>query len=432
MDVSTKQQRIAKLASTISEPLNNISHHIDLDWMRAAYARTRKDGATGVDGVTAEDYARDLDGNLQRLLNQFKDGTYRAPDVRRVHIPKGDGRTRPLGIPTFEDKVLQRAVLMALEPIYEVAFREISYGFRPGRGPHDALHVIREQLMEMHGGWVVEADIKDCFGSIPHEKLREILARRIGDGVLTRQIHKWLKAGVMEQGIRTLPVKGTPQGGVISPLLSNVYLHYALDVWDRDTVQRLTSGSVTLVRFADDFVFLCNHEADAREIYEWLPKRFAMFGLEIHPDKTRLIPFDRPPYRGTNEATESWDFLGFTHLWAKSRRGYWVIKQHTRRSRLNRAILAIADWCRTHRHLDVRVQREKLAQKLMGHCAYYGLAGNSRSLEQFRVAMKKSWRKWLMRRSGAAGKLNYEWWTSFEKRHPLPPARIIAKYRTVP
>jgi group II intron reverse transcriptase/maturase len=405
----------------------NLAHHIDLDFLHEAYRLTRKDGATGIDGVSGEDYGRDLEGNLQDLLERFKSGRYRAPDVRRVHIPKGNGRTRPLGIPTFEDKVLQRAVAMLLTAVFEQDFLPCSYGFRPGRSAHQAVSTIRQDLMDIRGGWVIEADIRDCFGTLDHNWMRKILGRRIRDGVLLRQIGKWLNAGILEGRQRTQPVTGTPQGGVISPLLANVFLHHVLDMWFEHTVRPRIRGCAHLIRYADDFVILCDYEPDAQRIHAALPGRLGHFGLDLHPEKTRLIPFQKPPYgdRGDGNATESWDFLGFTHYWSKSRRGFWVVKQKTMASRLNRALTAVGTWCRRNRHLPVREQHRILSLKLRGHCAYYGITGNSRALRQFRTAMALLWRKWLMRRSGGARRKTWAWWNAFEARYRLPPAHAV-------
>jgi len=298
--VSTKLERIAKLArETPQAALTTLAHHIDIDWLREAYRRTRKDGATGIDWQTAEEYARNLDENLRSLLERAKSGSYVAPPVRRVHIPKsGDGsQTRPIGIPTFEDKVLQRAVAMVLEAVYEQSFYECSYGFRPERSAHQALRVVQSQTVKMAGKWVLEVDIRNFFGTLDHSLLRNIVRKRVRDGVLSRLIGKWLNAGVMENGAIEYPEAGTPQGGVISPILANVYLHEALDEWfARQVVARL-AGRATLVRFADDLVIIFEHERDARRVFDVLPKRMAKYGLTLHPEKTRLIDFRRPGLR---------------------------------------------------------------------------------------------------------------------------------------
>ena len=297
VDVSTKQQRIAKLARQSPEMgFTSLAYYIDLDWLLEAYDRTRKDGAVGVDGQDGEDYAVNLMGNLQSLLDRAKSGTYQAPPVRRVHIPKGGSatETRPLGIPTFEDKVLQRAVVMVLEAIYEQDFKDCSYGFRPGRSAHQALDSLWQQTMGIGGGWIVDVDIRKFFDTIDHGHLRDFLKRRVRDGVLLRLIGKWLNAGVLEDGCVTHPEEGSPQGGVVSPILSNIFLHYVLDEWFEREVQPRLKGRAFLIRYADDFVMGFSREEDARRVMDVLPKRFEKYGLTIHPEKTRLVPFERP------------------------------------------------------------------------------------------------------------------------------------------
>ncbi len=318
--VFTKQQRIAELAKQSPQMgFTSLNHHLDLIWLVEAFNRTRKSGAPGVDGQTADDYGLNLLDNLESLRDRAKSGAYRAPPVRRVRIPKGTGsETRPLGIPTLEDKVLQRAVVLALEPIYEQDFLNCSYGFRPGRSAHQALQAVWQQVMDLGGCWLLEVDIRKFFDTLDHAHLRELLRQRVRDGVLLRLIDKWLSAGVLEGMELTYPEAGTPQGGVISPLLANVYLHYVLDVWFEAEVKPRLKGRAFLVRYADDFVMGFACEADARRVLDVLPKRFGKYGLTIHPDKTRLVPFLRPPRRpaaaGSASAPPpgSFDFLGLT------------------------------------------------------------------------------------------------------------------------
>lgn len=423
--ISPGLQRVAQKAKEHPEwVFTTLAHHIDLDLLREAFRRTRKDGAVGVDGVTAAEYERELEANLQSLLDRAKSGVYRAPEVRRVHIPKGDGRTRPLGIPTFEDKVLQRAVAMVLESLYEQDFLPCSFGFRPGRSAHDALRTLREGVMSLGGGYVVEADIRDCFGTLAHNHLREILSLRMRDGVLTRLIGKWLNAGVLEAGSIVRPDSGTPQGGVISPILANVYLHTVLDVWFETVVKPRLRGRAFLVRYADDFVIVFERRDEAERVYAVLPQRFAKYGLSLHPEKTKLLAFERPGDGNAPEGPASFDFLGFTHLWQRSLRGYWVMKQKTASKRLRRALCAVGDWCRRNRHLPVREQQATLGRKVQGHCAYYGITGNSAALWLFRNGLLKLWRKWLMRRSASARR-PWAWWYAFCARHPLPSAIAI-------
>jgi RNA-directed DNA polymerase len=428
--MSTGCQRIAELARQAPQmSFTSLAHHIDLRLLYEAYQRTRKDGAVGVDGQTAEDYAVNLMGNLQGLLDRAKSGTYRAPPVRRVHIPKGTGNeTRPIGIPTFEDKVLQRAVVMVLEAVYEQDFRDCSYGFRPGRSAHQALAALWQQTMDRSGCWIVEVDIRRCFDTLDHTHLRELLRQRVRDGVLLRLIGKWLNAGVLEEGVVTIPEVGSPQGGVISPLLANVYLHYVLDVWFEQEVKPRLRGSCFLVRYADDFVmgFVC--EEDARRVLEVLPKRFGKYGLTLHPDKTRLVPFRRPGQRSDSGSAElppgSFDLLGFTHYWGRSRRGVWVVMRKTAASRFSRVIKKITHWCRLNRHRPVAEQHKMLSQKLRGHDAYYGITGNSRMLQRLRAVVRRIWRKWLMRRR-RAGRLRWDHFERLLQRFPLPYPRVV-------
>jgi RNA-directed DNA polymerase len=429
--VSTRQQQIAELAKQDPQRgLFSLAHHIDVRWLHEAFLRVRRSGATGVDGQTAQDYTEHLGVNLRSLLERAKSGTYRAPPVRRVYIPKGTGNeTRPIGIPTFEDKVLQRAVVMVLEAVYEQDFKDCSYGFRPGRSAHQALDAIWQQTMKTGGGWVVEVDIRKFFDALDHSHLRELLRRRVRDGVLLRLIDKWLRAGVLEEGRLTVPTAGSPQGGVISPLLANVYLHYVLDTWFELDVKPRLKGRAFLIRYADDFVIGFTHEADARRVLEVLPKRFGKYGLAIHPDKTRLVPF-RPPAASTSANSDNgpssgtFDLLGFTHFWGRSRKGTWVVKRRTAASRLRRAIRRMADWCRLNRHRPICEQHQTLIQKLIGHFAYYGITGNGEALRRFRDAALGFWRKWLSRRS-RGDPLSWDYFNLLLKRYPLPAAIVV-------
>jgi group II intron reverse transcriptase/maturase len=406
-----------------------LAHHIDVEWLREAYRRTRKDGATGVDGQTAKQYEDRLEDNLESLLDRAKSGAYRAPPVRRVHIPKGDGSsTRPIGIPTFEDKVLQRAVAMLLEAIYEEDFYDFSYGFRPGRSAHRALDAVRNVVMHWAGCWIVEVDIQKFFDTLDHERLREILRRRVRDGVIVRLIGKWLNAGVLDRGELSHPDEGTPQGGVISPLLANIYLHEVLDDWFVRDVRPRLHHNAELVRYADDFVIAFERKDDADRVLAVLPKRFAKYRLTLHPDKTRLTPFRRPDVAPKDEPPSTFNLLGFTHYWSLSKRGFWVVKRRTAKDRLARAIKRVAMWCREHRHMPVSQQWQALSRKLHGHFAYYGVTSNGSALSLFRWEVIGVWWKWLARRSNA-GKT----WASMLEllRHlPLPHARIVHRYVT--
>ena len=423
--VSTKLQRIATLAREAPDmAFTTLAHHIDLEWLHEAYRRTRKDGAVGVDGQSAQQYAEALEANLQSLLNRAKSGDYRAPPVKRVHIPKGDGKsTRPLGIPTFEDKVLQRAVAMVLEAIYEQDFLPCSYGFRPGKSAHQALERLREALMETRGGWVLEVDIRKFFDTLDHGRLRELVQHRVRDGVLLRLIGKWLNAGVLEEGEMTYPDKGTPQGGVISPLLANIYLHEVLDVWFEQEVKPRMKGRAELIRYADDFVICFEQEDDARRVMEVLPKRFEKYGLTLHPEKTQLIEFrpSRPADKGRRP--RSFDLLGFTHYWGKSRWGRPVVRRKTAASRFRRGVKRIAEWFRRNLHRPVEEQHRELSSKLQGHYSYYGITGNWEALKSFAREVVRRWRKRLARRSQRG--MSAEAFRKMMERLPLPKPRIV-------
>lgn len=427
-NVFTKQERIATLARQSPQMgFTSLAYLMDVEWLREAYRRTRKDGAVGIDGQTSADYERDLEGNLQSLLDRAKSGRYFAPPVRRVHIPKAGSQTetRPIGIPTLEDKVLQRAVVMLLEPIYEQDFSDGSYGFRPGRSAHDALESLWKGLMNADGGWVLEVDIRKFFDTLDHAHLREFLRHRVRDGVLLRLIGKWLNAGVMEDGSISYPDSGSPQGGVISPLLANVYLHYVLDMWFRQEVQPRLVGRALLIRYADDFVIVFSDESDARRVQEVLPKRFGRYGLTLHPEKTRRIAFRPLDDRGSSSGPPgTFDLLGFTHHWGRTRKGTWAVRRQTSSQRLSRGLKAITEWCRRHRHLPVREQHQTLSAKLRGHCAYYGITGNSSSLSAFRMQVHRIWRYWLSRRN-CERSMTWDCFNRLLRRYPLPAAVAV-------
>lgn len=423
--VLTKQQRIAKLAGEQAQmAFTSLNHYLDEEWLAEAVDRVRADSAPGVDGQTWADYQQGLGERLKDLLHRAKSGRYVAPPVKRVHIPKGDGQeTRPIGIPTIEDKVLQRAVKMVLEPIYEQDFKFFSFGFRPGRSAHQALELIWRQAMTQNTGWILDVDIRKFFDTLDHRYLREILQQRVKDGVILRLIGKWLNAGIMEENQLTYPEEGTPQGGVISPLLSNIYLHEVLDRWWVEMVQPVMRGKSFLVRYADDFVMGFELKSDAERVYRVIFRRFEKFGLSLHPEKTRLVRFGRPE-ETEGQPPQTFDFLGFTHYWGKTRKGRWVVARKTSRKRLLRALKSVGQWCRDNRHEGLRIQVEKLGLKLKGHYGYYGLTGNLRSLEKFRNAVIAHWRYWLNRRDRSES-------MSWERMHRLleiwyiPPARVV-------
>jgi group II intron reverse transcriptase/maturase len=409
----------------------SLAYLIDVEGLHHAYQRTRLDGAPGVDGQTATDYEANLLDNLQSLLDRAKSGTSWAPPVRRAYIPKGTGsETRPIGIPTYEDKILQRAVVMALELIDEQDFLDGSYGFRPGRSAHQALGALWQQTMKMGGGWFVEVDIRKFVDTLDHAHLRDLLQRRVRDGVLVRLIGKWLNAGVLEDGCLTPPETGTPQGGVISPLLANVYWHDVLDVWFEQEGKPCLKGRAFLIRDADDFVMGFAGEGDARRVLEVLPKRFGKYGLTLPPDKTRLVPFRRPTNRPARSlsATEDqpgvFDLLGFRHYWGRSRSGTWVVKRKTAPDRFRRAVRTIALWCRRFRHQPITDQHRTLWQKRRGHFNYYGITCNGKALQRFRYEVTRLGRTWLSRRH-RRGPLPWPQFNALWQRFPLPPPLVV-------
>jgi group II intron reverse transcriptase/maturase len=429
--VSTKQARIAELArKNPSMAFTSLNHHLDVDLLRRAYQLTRKDGAVGIDGRTAADYEQHLEANLEALLGRIKSGSYKAPPVRRTYIPKADGSMRPLGIPTFEDKVAQRAIVLLLEPIYEYDFLPCSYGFRRGRSAHQALNDLRTSTMTRGGRWLLDVDLRRYFDTIDHGHLRAFLDRRVTDGVIRRMIDKWLKAGVLEEGAIRRSDLGTPQGGVISPLLANIFLHYVLDEWFvRDIVPRL-KARCALVRYADDFVMVFEDFLDCDRVQRVLGKRLSKYGLELHPEKTKRVDFRfKRPNGERHPATQAttFNFLGFTHVWAKSQRGKNIIVQHTAKDRFARALHRVNEWCRSNRHRPVTEQHARLSRMMTGHFAYYGIAGNSRRIRWFAHQVERIWFSSLRRRTrGERG--GYRTFAALLQRLALPKPLIVHPY----
>ena len=401
MNVLTKQNRIAEIAKKY-QALVSLHHHMDMDWMQEAFKRIKPDTSPGVDGQTLAMYEENLEQNLQDLLERAKSGSYVAPPVKRVYIPKGNGREqRPIGIPTVEDRILQRAVLQLLEPVFEADFFDYSYGFRHGKSQHDAVDYLWKQIYQQKIGWVIDIDIRSFFDTMEHQHLRAFLRQRVQDGVITRLIGKWLKAGVLEGDSISYNDEGSPQGGVISPLLSNIYLHEVLDKWFAKEIMPLLKGKAVIVRFADDSVLGFEHKDDAERVFKVLPKRFARFGLKLHPDKTKLIYFSIPPKENDKGARkrETFNFLGFTFYWGKSRKGNWTVTRKTAKDRLKRSLRRISDWCKLNRHQCLLDQTKSLNLKLRGHYNYFGITGNSYSLRTFRFQVHRIWKKWLCKRS---------------------------------
>ena len=404
-----------------------LAHLIDVPALMRAYRRTRKDAAVGVDGVTKEQYGQALEGNLRDLHERLVSKRYRHQPIRRVHIRKDEGKTRPIGISAFEDKLVQDAVREVLEAIYEQGFQDCSHGFRPKRNAHDAIRALDRIAHRGKVNWILEADIVSFFDSLDRTKLNELLQIRVADGSLLRLIGKCLHGGVLDGAEYTEPETGTAQGSVLSPMLGNVYLHYVLDPWFEREVKPRLRGEVHLVRYADDFVMTFERQDDAERVMEVLGKRMGRFGLTLHPDKTRLLPFRRPPPGQTGgKGPATFDFLGFTLHWRRARSGRWGMMCKTRQARLRRSIQAIADWCRRYRHLPVKEQHAALTRRIQGHFNYFGVNGNSHSLLLLVEQVKRAWYKWLRRRSQQAH-LTWEGLGELLKRFPLPRPRISVR-----
>jgi RNA-directed DNA polymerase len=426
--MSPELLRVAERAQ--QEPdgqFHSLAHLLDELALSRAYYRQRDDAAVGVDGVTKEAYGQDLTANLRDLHGRLKTKRYRHQPIRRVHIPKGDGRTRPLGISAFEDKIVQDALREVLEAVYEQDFLDCSYGFRPGRSAHDAVRALHRAADQGVLNWVLEADIVSFFDSVARTPLREMLQKRVADGSLLRLVGKCLHVGVLDGAVFTTPDTGTAQGSVLSPLLGNIYLHYVLDVWFTHAVQPRLRGRACLIRYADDFVLGFERQEDAERVKAVLPQRMQRYGLALHPDKTRLLDFRQPPtdQRG-GKGPATIDFLGFTLHWRRTRRGRWRLGCKTRRARLGRAIRSVYAWCRDHRHEEVAVQHAALSSRLRGHIAYFGVNGNLRSVACLCHRALHAWYKWLRRRSQRT-RLNWARYLALLKDLPLPRPRIMVQ-----
>ena len=406
---------------------HSLAHRIDVSALERAYHRMRKDAAVGIDGVTKEQYGQDLERNLRDLHARLKAKRYRHQPILRVHIPKAGGKTRPIGISAFEDKLVQDAVREVLEAIYEQDFLGCSYGFRPGRSAHDAVRTLDRIVHQGKVNWILEADIVSFFDRLDRNQLSKMLELRVADGSLLRLIGKCLHVGVLEGVELSTPETGTVQGSVLSPLLGNVYLHYALDHWFQWRVKPRLRGQATLIRYADDFVIGFEFQDDAQRVMDALGPRLGHFGLTLHPDKTRLFSFRRPPKgRSSGKGRATFDFLGFTFYWARTRKGRWGMFCKTRSASLRRSIQSVYGWCRRHRHLPVKVQHQALTRRIQGHFNYFGVSGNFRSLLLVNEQAKRSWYKWLCRRSQRK-RLNWERFADLLRDFPLPRPRITVQ-----
>lgn len=394
--------------------------------LRECFFQLRKDAAPGVDGVTFEEYERNLDDHLRLLVQRLMNKSYRARLVRRKYIPKGNGKLRPLGIPTLEDKLVQLAVAQLLSAIFEADFLPCSYGYRPGRSPHDAVNGLTDTLYRGRYEFVYEADIKGFFDHIRHDWLGRMLEQRINDGAIIRLVRKWLRAGILEEDGRVEhPESGTPQGGIVSPVLANVYLHYGLDLWFERKVRKANRGQSRLFRFADDFVCCFDYRHEAEAFGQAVKERLAKFGLELARDKTQTLRFGRQG-GGHNGR---FDFLGFEYRWEKSRQGFAIVKRRTSRKKLRGAVERFTEWIREHRHQKLRQTMKTVAQKHQGHWNYYGIIGNSESLSDYRTLTLRALYYWLNRRSQRRSHT----WQNFHrllKRFGVPLPRIQDKARS--
>jgi RNA-directed DNA polymerase len=406
-------------------------HHIyDVERLRSAYEQLKRDAAAGVDGETWRHYGKELDGNLQALSERLKRGAYRAKPVRRTYIAKADGRQRPLGVPTLEDKLVQRATVEVLNAIYETDFLGFSYGFRPGRSQHDALDAVAVGIQRKRVNWVLDADLRSFFDTLDHEWLVKFLGHRIADQRVVHLVQKWLNAGVLEEGKRIRSEVGTVQGGSISPLLANLYLHYVLDCWVKRWKNRQASGDLIFVRYADDFIVGFEQREDAERFLYELRERFAQFGLELHPDKTRLIPFgyksDGDWRNGRGDKPGTFNFLGFTHTCGKTSKGQFIVRRHTMRSRMRSKLAEVKQQLRQRMHRPVKEQALYLRSVLQGHMQYYGVPLNYGPMNAFRSAVVRLWGHSLRRRSQNHNLSAQRFWT-FVTRW-LPPIRICHPY----
>jgi group II intron reverse transcriptase/maturase len=421
------------------ERFTALLHYVTVDRLADAFSSLKREVAPGVDGTTWQSYKQDLEANLTRLHEQVHRGTYRALPSRRRYIPKPDGRQRPLGIAALEDKIVQRAVVQVLNAIYEEDFLGFSYGFRPGRGQHDALDALAVGITSTKGNWIVDADIAGFFDAVSHEWLIRFVEHRVGDGRILRLIRKWLKAGVMEDGNLVPTEAGTPQGAVISPLLANIYLHYAFDLWADQWRKHHAKGQIIVLRYADDIVIGFQHERDAKRFMEEMRLRLEKFALSLHPEKTRLIEFGRYAARDRKARglgkPETFHFLGFTHICSRSRRGVFQLKRQTRRDRMRARLRAIKEELRRRMHEPIPLQGKWLGHVVRGYFAYHAVPTNSRCLGAFRHYVVDLWRRSLAQRSqrdrttwNRMAKLAAEFLPLPRILHPWPSVRFAVKH----
>lgn len=402
----------------------SLAHLIDAGALTRAFHRIRKDAAVGVDGITKEQYGQQLESNVRNLHEKLRTMQWRHKPIRRVHIPKEKGKSRPIGISTLEDKIVQEALREVLDAVYEPLFYECSYGFRKERSAHDALRALNQVLYKGEGNWILELDVQSYFDSIHRRRLMELLRERVVDGSLLRLIGKCLHVGVLDGEEYSEPDEGTAQGSVLSPVLGNIYLHHVLDVWFEQDVKPRLRGRAHLFRYADDGVLTFEREDDARKVMGVITKRFEKYGLRLHPEKTQVVRYERPNQGSSKgKGPGTFDFLGFTHYWRRSRKGNWVPRVKTRKARLRRFVNAVADLCRRHRHEEVKEQHASLKRRIEGHFNYFGVNGNVSSLRHVVQASEAMWHKWLNRRSQRSH-LNWNRFKDLLRSYPLPRVRV--------
>jgi group II intron reverse transcriptase/maturase len=412
-------------------PLTALWHHVyDIDRLREAYYGLNRDAAPGLDGQTWAAYGENLEANLRDLSDRLKRGAYHAQPVERVYIPKPDGRQRPIGKPTLEDKIVQRATVEVLNAIYEEDFLGFSYGFRPGRSPHKALDAVTVGIEKRNVNWVLEADIRGFFDALDHEWLVKVVEHRIGDRRGVRHLRKWVKAGVLEEGQWHRQEEGTPQGGSVSPLAANIYLHYVLDLWAERWRRRNARGDMIIVRYGDDFLVGTEYRDDAERFWAELRERLEKFNLELHPEKTRLIEFgrfaaERRQRRGQGKP-ETFDFLGFTHICSKTRRGKFTVRRKTIAKRLRKKLQEVKETLRQRMHWPIPQQGAWLRSVLLGHYRYYGVPRNGSLLTVLRETVRRYWCRTLRRRSQRQ-RLTWQRMAALAE-HWLPTPRICHPY----
>ena len=437
ISVSSASERIRQsINKDKKQQLTTLFHHVySIDQLRAAYYALKRKAAAGVDGVTWQQYGESLEDNLKDLAGRLKRGSYRAKPVRRMYIPKPDGRKRPIGVTALEDKLVQRAVVEVLNIVYEQDFLNFSYGFRPKRSPHQALDAVTAGIMTRKVGWVLDADLRAFFDTLSHEWLVKFIEHRISDQRIIRLIKKWLQAGVLEEGERIYKDVGTAQGGSISPLLSNIYLHYVLDMWVQWWRHHCANGDVIIVRYADDFVLGFQYQKDVVRFLAELKQRLARFDLVLHPDKTRLLEFGRfaasSRERRGNRKPETFNFLGFTHICGKTKKGKFTVFRRTIREKWHAKLKEVYLELRQRMHDSIPEQGAYLRAVIGGHIRYYGVPSNSRAISSFRHAVRRLWLKVLRRRSQKdritwerLGRLADRWFPPARICHPHPLERF--------